>query len=361
MGAGLSGSCMANLLANDGNEVTIVEKEKCIGGNCRDGYYKNTLIHFKGPHYFRSDSPDVIRFLTQFTSWHKVGYRIKTFVDGELYPFPINAQTINKFFKTELNERGIKMFLSLLREDGIARNASLNSQNAIICKCGILLYEKFFLNYTIKQWGMHPKDLDASVCNRIPIRTNNNDLYFDAQFQAMPQKGYTEMFRKMLDHKNITLKLNKDVLKIKYEEFDHWIWTGKIDEFFSYRYGKLPYRSLKFKFKEFKQRFHQEVVQVNYPNDKAFTRKVEIKHVTGQRCKNTIVSYEYPQKKGEPYYPIPTKENQELYLKYKKEADKEIGVSFIGRLGTYTYLNMDQCVSDCLKLFEKLKRGKKDE
>jgi len=354
VGAGFAGSVLAERLSSIGKKVLVIEKRNHIGGNCYDFFNKaGVLVHRYGPHYFRTSFPEVREYLSKFTEWIPQKYRIRTYVNGKLYPFPINRDTINQFFNVNLKtEKEVRDFLENKKTK--IKNPK-NAEEQVLSLVGKEIYEAFFKNYTIKQWGISPKELDASVTARIPIRTNDDDSYVNEKFQAMPKKGYTKIFKKMLKRVDLMLNTNfKDIKnKIKYDKL---IYTGKIDEFFNYKYGKLPYRSLKFKFETYDKEFFQNWVQINYPNNYKFTRIVEIKHVTKQRIKKTTIVKEYPYSKGEPFYPIPNPKNDELYKKYQKEAEKLKNVYFIGRLAQYKYLNMDQVIKSALELFEKLKK-----
>lgn len=353
VGAGFSGAVLAERLASVGKKILVVEKRNHIGGNCYDFLDKNgVLVHQYGPHYFRTNSDKVITYLSQFTEWLPCRYIIKTFVNGEFYPIPINRETINKFFKVNLKtEKEVEKFLEGKRAK--IKNPK-NAEEQVLSLAGREIYEAFFKNYTIKQWGISPRNLDASVTARIPIRTNNDDGYFNDKFQAMPKEGYTKIFEKMLGKCEVLLKTDYQEIKDKIS-YDKLIYTGPIDSFFGYKYGKLPYRSLRITFESYKKEFYQNWVQVNYPNDYKFTRIVEIKHVTGQKIPYTTISKEYPTWKGEPYYPVPNKENEKLYNKYQKEAEKLENTYFLGRLAQYRYLNMDQVIENALGLFEKIK------
>lgn len=364
VGAGLSGCVIAERLASIGHKVTIIDKRNHIGGNCYDYYYAGVLIHKYGLHYLRTNSKRAVDYLSKFTKWRHYECRTKSEVNGDLFDFPINRNTINKFFKIKLKDETETMnFLSFLKRD-LPPELCGNSEEAIVSKCGWLLYEAFFKNYTKKQWGLDPKELDASVCSRIPIRTNNEDRYSTAKFQVVPLDGYTKMFEKMLDNPNIKIKLEHHSKDLAFDHAvmsDLTIWTGRIDEFFNYKFGRLPYRSLIFKPEELKAEYAMTVPFIYYPGYEQYTRKVEIKHLTGQKCPNTVIVTEYPTSDGEPCYPIPTKENQELYKKYEKESKKIKKVEFLGRLAEYKYYNMDDVIEKALDLFEKIKQEVKED
>ncbi|MFW9972506.1 MAG: UDP-galactopyranose mutase [Candidatus Odinarchaeota archaeon] len=346
VGAGLTGAVLAERLTAKKHKVLVIEKRNHIGGNCFDYYDKDgVLVHKYGPHYFRTDDSRVFEYLSKFTSWRPFEYRIRSCVDGKYYPFPINRTTLNEFFHTNLkNPREVKKFLRTKRVD---IKKPQNAEEYVLSHLGRELYEKFFKNYTIKQWNRDPKKLNASVTARIPIRYNDDDRYFNEKIQVMPKKGYNYLFNQLL--KGIDVWLETDFYEIKNDiEYKYLIFTGPIDKYFNYKYGQLPYRSLKFMYENYDQEFYQDWVQINYPNDYDYTRIVEIKHATGQKCNNTTIVKEYPANEGEPYYPIPFKENSTIFQLYEQEASKLKNIFFKGRLATYRYLNMDSVVNEAL-------------
>lgn len=351
IGAGFVGSVLAERLNSIGKRVLVVDKRNHIGGNCYDYYNKEgVLIHKYGPHYFRTNFKEVKKYLSKFTKWRPYEYRVRTFVNNELYPLPINRTTLNKFFNINLkNKEEARIFLNSKREK---IKKPKNAKEQVLASVGKEIYEAFFKNYTIKQWGN--LNLDASVTARIPIRTNTDDRYVNDKFQAMPKEGYFKVFENLLKGIKVILRTNfKEIKdKVKYKKL---IYSGPIDEFFDYKYGKLPYRSIRFKFETYNKEFYQDWLQINYPNNYKYTRIVEIKYATGQKSPKTTITKEYPCSKGEPYYPIPNLKNQKLYLKYKKEASKLKNIYFIGRLAQYKYLNMDEVIKEALNLFEKIK------
>jgi UDP-galactopyranose mutase len=274
-------------------------------------------------------------------------------VDGKLVPVPINLDTVNLLYDLNLtSEEEVEQFFASRAEP---RNPVRTSEDVVVSKVGRGLYEKLFRNYTRKQWGKDPSELDALVTARIPVRTNRDDRYFTDRFQAMPKHGYTRMFENMLDHSNITLQLGcdyRDVVNSPF--FREIIFTGPIDEFFDFRYGKLPYRSLNFQHETADREYLQPVAVINYPNEHKYTRVTEFKHLTGQAHRQTSVVYEYPASEGDPYYPVPTPENAELYKRYAQLAASYERVHFTGRLATYRYYNMDQVVAQSLTLCKHL-------
>ncbi|MEM6820761.1 MAG: UDP-galactopyranose mutase [Verrucomicrobiota bacterium] len=371
VGAGFSGVVLAERLASQsGKRCLIVDRRSHIAGNAYDPIDSaGVRVHAYGPHYFRTNSDRVIDYLSQFTNWHPVDYKILSWVEGKFWPFPINLNTYEKLVGHSATSDEMQAALDKWKEP--VENP-INSEEVIVSQVGWQLYEMFFKGYTQKQWKRDPRDLDTSVCGRIPVRTNRDDRYLRESFQALPRDGYTALFQKMLDHPLIEVRLNTEYREIqKSISYTHLIFTGPVDEYFDYCYGRLPYRSLRFEPESFspdqlkaregisgKKGFWQPAMQVNYPNDHDFTRIVEVKHATGQKCENTTIVREYPQDDGpknEPYYPIPASDAKSLYRQYRERAGAEKGVSFVGRLAAYRYYNMDQVVGMALNEFDKLK------
>ncbi len=353
-GAGIAGCVLAERLASQLNKkVIVIDKREHIGGNCYD-YYNSAgvLIHKYGPHYFRTNLKHVFDYLSNFTDWHYVYYRVKAMVDGKLLPIPINLDTVNELYGYDFSSNELKKFfkINMVRVDEIK-----NSEEAIVSKIGRELFEKIYKAYTLKQWGVEPKELDVSVCERIPVRTNRDDRYFTDKYQAMPKYGYHKMFENMLKHPNVHIMLKTNYKEIKDDiRCKKHIYTGPIDEYFDYIYGRLPYRSLRFEHETLDVEFYQPVSQVNYPYDYDFTRVVESKHITGQKHHKTTIIREYPSDEGEPYYPVPAAKSRTIYERYRRKAERLKDVHFIGRLAEYKYLNMDQVVDRALRLFEAL-------
>lgn len=354
VGAGFAGSVLAERLANGSDKkVLICDKRPHIAGNAYDCYDDaGVLIHKYGPHIFHTNSKEVFDYLSRFTEWRSYEHRVLASVDGMLVPIPINLDTINKLYGLNLTSFEVKEFLEKVRENC---DVLRTSEDVVVNAVGRELYEKFFRNYTRKQWGLDPSELDASVTARVPTRTSRDDRYFTDSYQAMPKHGYTRMFEKMLDHPNIKIMLNCDYREIANDvPFREMIYTGPVDEFFDYRYGKLPYRSLEFKHETHDKDQFQIAPVVNYPNEQAYTRITEFKYLTGQEHRKTSVVYEFPQAEGDPYYPVPRKENNELYAKYKLLTETRSDVHFVGRLATYRYYNMDQIVAQSLTEYGKI-------
>lgn len=358
VGAGLSGCVIAERAARVLNrKVLIVEKRNHIAGNCYDEYTSSgILIHKYGPHYFRTNNLSLIQYLSSFTEWIDGNYIVKSLVNGKLYPFPINLDTLEQFFQVELDEISAG---ELLESKSSPINIPQNSEEFVLSRVGKELYEAFYLNYTIKQWNKHPRELTPSVCGRIPVRYNRDNRYVDHFYQLMPKKGYTALVKKMIEHPNIRIALNTNFKELIISPNQVIVYTGPIDEYFNYEYGKLPWRSLFFHYEEFYCPFVQPCVQINYPNEHAYTRTVEIKHVTKQQHEKTVIAYEYPAEEGEPYYPVPSSEAMEKYEKYKLLMEKETkskNTYFTGRLAEYRYYNMDEVIENALQVFNKIKK-----
>jgi UDP-galactopyranose mutase len=371
-GAGLAGLVLAERLATQHSaRCLIVDLRDHIGGNCYDEYDAHgVLIHKYGPHYFRTNSSRIRDYLGQFTEWHPVDYRVLSYAEGRYWSFPINLKTYEQMVGRSATETEFAEYLTANR---VPIENPKNSEEVIVSQVGWELYRRFFEGYTLKQWKRHPRDLDASVCGRIPVRTNADDRYFNDQFQALPKKGYTEMFKRMLQAcgERAELRLGTDYRAVVNSiKWGHMIYTGPIDEFYGFKFGPLPYRSLRFEPEHFtgeqlasqgsasgQPGFWQPALQVNYPNEREYTRIVEVKHATGQECDGTTIVREYPADFGpgmERYYPIPAPDTNVIYRKYAQLAEAEKNVSFVGRLATYKYYNMDQVVGMALHTFEAL-------
>lgn len=353
-GAGFAGSTIARNLAEAGHEVHLIDKRSHIAGNAFDETDANgVLFHRYGPHIFHTNSEKVWNFLSQFTDWLPYEHRVLGVVNGVQYPFPINRDTLNQLYELDLDEAGAADFFERVREP---RDPVRSSEDVVLNSVGRDLYEKFFLNYTRKQWGMEPSELKAGVAARIPVRTNTDDRYFTDRFQAMPLHGYTRMFERMLEHPNISIELGVDFSDLKSRsEFFHVVYTGPIDAYFGHCYGPLPYRSLRFEHEHLAQtQWFQQVGTVNYPNDHAYTRITEFKHLTGQQHPGTSIVREYPQAEGDPYYPIPSDSSEALFKRYQALAESEVGVTFVGRLAEYRYYNMDQVVAASLAAAQRI-------
>jgi UDP-galactopyranose mutase len=355
VGAGFAGAVMAERLATQlGKRVLVVDRRPHIAGNAFDRLDDaGLLIHQYGPHIFHTNSADIFDYLSQFTEWRAYEHRVLAQVDGMLVPIPINRTTINALYGLTLTtDAEAEAFLASRSEPVPVIETS---EDVVVSAVGRELYEKFFRGYTRKQWGLDPSQLDKAVTARVPTRTNTDDRYFNDRFQVMPAEGYTKMFERMLDHPNIDLLLGADYAQVRSAyPHAHLVFTGPIDEYFGYRFGKLPYRSLRFEHETLDTPWSQPVAVVNYPDEATpYTRITEYKHLTGQEHAKTSITREYPQAEGDPYYPIPREENQALFKRYEALAKAEENVTFVGRLATYRYYNMDQIVGQALAAFRR--------
>lgn len=357
VGAGFAGAVLAERLARvRGERVLVIDRRDHVGGNAHDHLdAAGVLIHRYGPHIFHTNSEAVFTYLSAFTAWRPYEHRVLGRVDGQLVPIPINLDTVNRLYGLDLTSDELESWFAA-RAETVAEVRT--SEDVIVSRIGRELYEKFFQGYTRKQWGLDPSQLDRAVTARVPVRTNRDDRYFTDRFQAMPRDGYTAMFRRMLDHPNIQVLLGTDYRELS--DAVRWrrlVWTGPVDEFFGWRFGRLPYRSLRFRHETLPQRRFQPVGTVNYPQTEDYTRISEYKHMTGQEHPWTSITYEYPAAEGDPYYPVPRPENQALYKRYEALADDVPDTWFVGRLATYRYLNMDQVVGQALSAFQRIQQS----
>ncbi len=368
VGAGISGATLAERYATVLNKkVLVLEKRNHIGGNCYDFYNEaGILISKYGAHLFHTSYEDVWNYVQKFGEWYPYEHRVLASVDGKLVPIPVNITTVNRLFGLAIqNEQEMDEWLA---QNQVKTENPQNGEQAAMSRVGKVLYEKMFKNYTKKQWDKYPAELDASVLNRIPVRNNFDDRYFNDKYQALPKGGYTPLFEKMLDHPNIEVRLETDFFDLRSElkEYEKLFYTGPIDQFFDFKYSigeHLEYRSLRFVWETHDKEFYQQNSVINYPNDYDFTRIVEYKHFTHQQHPQTTISKEYSCEYepgiNEPYYPVPNPQNQSIYAKYQQEAAamEEKGIYFVGRLANYKYFNMDQAFKNALDLFEKLSKG----
>jgi UDP-galactopyranose mutase len=348
VGGGFAGSVMAERLANNGAKVLVVDRRTHLAGNAFDEHDQaGVLIHRYGPHIFHTNSDEVLAYLSRFTQWRQYEHRVLAVVEGQELPMPINRTTLSKLFNKDLRtDADAEAFLKSLAEPVADIKTA---KDFVISAVGTKLYQLFFEGYTRKQWGLDPSQLDRSVTARVPTRTNADDRYFTDKHQCMPLNGFTRMFENILDHKNITFMAGVEYDELPKASFGHTIFTGPVDGFYGHRFGKLPYRSLRFEHETLNQERVLPTATVNYPSgDIPFTRITEFKQLTGQKHPRTSLCREFPTAEGDPYYPIPNPENQVLYKKYEALADAEPNVTFLGRLGTYRYMNMDQVVGQAL-------------
>jgi UDP-galactopyranose mutase len=361
VGAGFAGSVLAERLAAErGDRVLVVDRRDHIAGNAFDHTdAAGVLIHRYGPHIFHTNSEQVFAYLSRFTAWRPYEHRVLAEVISPVtgaamqVPIPINLDTINRLYGLSLNEAEVEAWLAA-RAERVAQIRT--SEDVVVAAVGRELYELFFRGYTRKQWALDPSELDKSVTARVPTRTNRDDRYFADRFQAMPRDGYTAMFGRMLDHPNITIRTGVEFAEARQRSpFRRLIWTGPVDEYFGFRFGKLPYRSLRFRHETLDREWALPTGTVNHPDEATpFTRVSEYKWMTGQSHLKTSVTYEYPSAEGDPYYPIPRPENAALYKRYEALADAESDTWFVGRLATYRYYNMDQVVGQALATFARI-------
>ena len=356
VGAGYAGSVVAERLASAGKRVHVLDKRSHIGGNAYDEYDEHgVLVHRYGPHIFHTNSGRIVDYLSNFTKWRPYEHRALAHVDGHLLPIPINLDTVNGLYGLNLGEKDLKAYFERVREP---KTPVLSSEDVVVSTVGRNLYEKFFKNYTRKHWGLDPSQLSAGVTARVPVRTDRDDRYWTDEFQGVPLRGYTRMFEAMLDHPNISIELSVDFHEVRERiRAEHTVYTGPIDAYFGYRYGKLPYRSLRFEHEHLPSTsWYQRAPTISYPNEHDYIRVTEFKYVTGQQHPGTSIVREYPQGEGDPYYPVPRAENEALYKRYRALAARERNVVFVGRLAQYRYYNMDQVVAAALKTAQNVLR-----
>jgi UDP-galactopyranose mutase len=356
VGAGISGITLAERFSSIGKKVLVIDKRDHIGGNCYDFFDENgVIVPLYGPHYFHTEYEDVWNYVHQFSEFVPYKLRVLSNIDGQkLVPFPINIDTVNMIFKTKIkNEKEMVDWLESNKED--IKNPK-NSEESAISRMGKRLYEIFVRNYVKKQWDMWPSELGPEVLNRIPVRTDFNEYYFSDKYQGMPKNGYTELFKNMIQNKNITVKLNTNFFDLERENFKMIIFTGRVDDYFKNKgFDKLQYRSMKFEFETINSEYFQEVGVVVFPNTEKFTRITEPKHSNIQKTEKTTIIKEYPTWDEEPYYPVLSQKNKDLYLKYQDLAKYEKKTFFVGRLAQYKYFDMDDSFKNAIDLFEKIK------
>ena len=360
VGCGFAGSVLAERLATQhGARVLMLDKRPHVAGNAYDELNEHGILYHKyGPHIFHANSDEIVSYLSHFTQWRPYEHRVLANVRDMQVPIPINRTTLNQLFNAGLKTDEEAAEFLAARAEPVADIRT--SEDVVINAVGRELYELFFRGYTRKQWGLDPSELDKQVTSRIPTRTNTDDRYFTDTHQIMPLEGYTRMFERMLDHPLIDKSLGTDFRDVQGEiDAAHVIYTGPIDEYFEWRFGKLPYRSLRFVHSTIEKDQFQPVAVVNYPDTETpYTRISEYKHMTGQTHPRTTITLEYPSAEGDPYYPIPRPENQTLFKKYEALADATPGVTFVGRLATYRYYNMDQIVGQALATFRRLDQAR---
>jgi UDP-galactopyranose mutase len=353
-GAGFAGSVCARQLADAGQRVVVIDRRDHIGGNAFDRYDSaGVLIHPYGPHIFHTNDKGVFQYLSRFTDWRFYEHRVQARIGDRLVPFPINITTLNEVLGLKLILPGeMETYLHSVRTP--VETVS-TSEDVLLSTIGRHLTNTFFRGYTRKQWGLDLSELSASVAARIPYRTNDDDRYFTDTYQFMPNNGYGSLFCELLRHPLIDIRLNTDFDDLHDMNWKHILYTGPIDEYFKHCLGKLPYRSLRFEHEHIALRQkYQPVATVNEPDYTVpHTRTTEFKHMTGQVHLGTSICREYPTAVGDPYYPVPNADNQKLYKRYEKLAEQTSHVTFLGRLGTYKYYNMDQVVAQALAASKK--------
>lgn len=361
IGAGISGAVLAERYASIGKKVLIIEKRNHIAGNCYDYIDQNGILVSKyGAHLFHTNEESVWKYVNQFSDWYPWEHKVIAKVDDKMVPIPVNITTVNTLFNTAIKSEN--EMESWLNENRIPIEAPANGEEAVLNRVGPDLYEKMFKHYTKKQWDKYPAELDASVLDRIPVRNNYDDRYFSDVYQALPVGGYTQLFENILKHPNIEILLETDYFDVKdnYSGYEKLFYTGPVDRFFDFKHSlteKLEYRSINFVSETVDQEFFQENSVVNYPGTEVdFTRIIEYKHFGNQKSDVTTVVREFTVDEGEPYYPVPNPRNQEIYAKYKIEAEKLTDVHFVGRLANYKYFNMDQAFKNALDLFDRLEK-----
>jgi len=362
IGAGISGAVLAERYAKIGKKVLIIEKRDHIAGNCYDYIDENGILVSKyGAHLFHTNEEDVWQYINQFCEFYPFEHKVIAKVDGQLVPIPVNINTVNKLFGTSIStEAEMKQWLD---ENRLPIDTPKDGREAALNKVGQVLYEKMFRHYTKKQWDKYPEELDASVLDRIPVRSNYDDRYFSDKYQALPVGGYTKLFEGILNHPNIEVLLNTDYFDVKDEVtgYDKLFYTGPVDRYFEFKHSlteKLEYRSINFVSETVDAEFYQENSVVNYPGEEVgFTRIIEYKHFGNQKSDKTTIVKEFTTDEGDPYYPVPNPKNQQIYEKYKAEADALVDVYFVGRLANYKYFNMDQAFKNALELFNSLEEN----
>jgi UDP-galactopyranose mutase len=361
VGSGISGLVLAERYAAMGMKVLVLEKRDHIGGNCYDFINKDgVLISKYGAHIFHTNNKSVWDYVQKFSKFKSYQHRVKAVVDNMIVPVPVNIETVNKLFNLKIKDK--KEMNAWLNQSQVKIKDPKNSEEIALSRVGKALYEKIFKNYTIKQWGMHPRKLDPVIMSRIPVRNDFEDRYFSDKYQAQPIGGFTLLFKNMIKNPNIEVQLNTDFFafkqKIDLNEFSKVFYSGPVDHYFKFCFDKngLEYRSIEFEFQTFDKEFYQDNSVINYPNDHKYTRIVEYKHITGQKHPKTTISKEYPTSDGDPYYPVLTEKNNLLHSKYKQLIKKLDNIYFIGRLAEFRYLNMDDAFKNALELFDSLEK-----
>lgn len=357
VGAGFAGAVLAERFASQQSaRVLVIDKRPHIGGNAFDEYDSHGVrVHRYGPHLFHTNDARVFTYLSRFTDWRPYRHKVRALVQGRLVPMPVNRDTLNMLFDAGL--RSEDEARAFLEAEKVRIPALMNSEDVVLSKAGPRLFALLYRGYTRKHWGVEASALAPTVCGRLPVRFDCNEYYFDDRYQAIPLEGYSALFRRMLEHRGIEVRTGVSFQELRTLRWKHLIYTGPIDEYFGYCHGPLPYRSLSFRYETHRSAAVQEVAQINYPNDFAYTRSIEYKHITGQQSAFSTIAYEYPEEEGEPFYPVPNPENRGRYNLYRRMAEALDDVTFVGRLASYQYLNMDQVVAQALVTYRKLTGG----
>lgn len=376
VGCGFSGAAAARRLAEGGKKVLILEKRDHIAGNMYDFIDENgVLTHRYGPHIFHTSNKEVFEFLNRFSAFFPYEHRVLGKIDGQLVPIPFNYRSMDLLFPAQKAARVKELLEAAFPGRERVPVSELLEGEGEVREIGAYIFEKVFLHYTAKQWGMPTEKVDRSVLSRVPVVLGYDDRYFSDTYQAMPQDGFTKLFNNLLNHENITVRLNCDAMELIKadpqgsgilvcgEPLDKpLIWTAPADELFGYAFGRLPYRSLDLAFERLAITSFQPAAVVNYPNEEAFTRITEFKYLTGQKIEGaTTIMREYPldyapdaEKGNIPYYPIVGPENGALYSRYAALAAGVGSLFLCGRLAQYRYWNMDGAVAEALALAEKI-------
>jgi UDP-galactopyranose mutase len=354
VGMGFAGATSARVLADGGHRVHLIDRRPHVGGNAYDTPDAHgVIVHPYGPHIFHTNSDRILAFLSRFTVWRPYAHRVRAKIGEQLLPIPINRTTINRLYGLALDEQGVAAHFERVREP---RDPVRTSEDLVLASVGPDLCDKFYRGYTRKHWGLELSELPAGVAARIPVRTSEDDRYFNDRHQCMPADGYAAMFRRMLDHPRISFATATEFAVVRNAlHYRHLVYTGAIDAYFDFRCGALPYRSVDFRHEHLPgvERF-QDVATINYPNDHAYTRITEFKHLTWQAHPGTSIVREYPRAEGEPFYPIPGPGNERLFKRYQEAAEALPDVTFVGRLAQYRYYDMDQVVGAALVAAERV-------
>jgi UDP-galactopyranose mutase len=357
VGAGFSGAVSARFFAEKGEKVLVIEKKEHTAGHCYDYRNESNIsIHKYGPHIFHTKSKQVWDYVKRFSRFFPYQHRVLSYAEGKHFNFPINVDTINKAFAEHLSTNEVEDFLKYEVSSSVFNSPPRNFRDAVVSQVGERLYGLFFEGYTRKQWERDPKELDANLAKRIPVRLNRDDRYFSDQYQGIPSAGYTELIRNILDHENISILLKCDYFSIRESlNPEITVYTGELDAFFDYKFGKLEYRSVRFDLQTMDKEYYQPAAVVNFPNDYDWTRITEFKYFTGEPSPKTTVCFEYPQAVGDPYYVVPTQENmkkREEYIAEVRKLENTKKFVFLGRLAEYKYFNMDEVILNALGKLE---------